>query len=125
MSGLSSLSNGWGKYKGKATDGSSSNQNVEKTCNPKLTFTERKKLFIKRVQKNELWMQLTQQFLNAFYYLFNYSPNKYKSPNHYKCVNKLLHVSYIFIVFRCVIRTSITFKTKLFATLVKGYLAIN
>lgn len=35
-------------------------------------------------------------------------------------INKLLHVSNIFVVLRCAIRTSATFKTKVFATLANG-----
>ena len=50
--GLSGLSNGWAKDKEKVSDVSDANQNVEKTCNSKLKFTELKYLFIKRVQKN-------------------------------------------------------------------------
>ena len=53
------------------------------------------------------------------------SPNKCKSPNYYISVNKLLHVPNIFILLRCVIRTSTAFKTKLFATLINGSSAIN
>ena len=52
MAGLSSLSDGWIKYKEKVLDVSDSNQNVKTTCNSKLKFTELKDLFIKRVQKN-------------------------------------------------------------------------
>ena len=48
--GLSS--DGWAKYKEKVTDVSDSNQNDETTRNSKLTFTELKDLFIKRVQRN-------------------------------------------------------------------------
>ena len=51
VSSLSSLSDGWAKYKEKVPDVSDSNQNVETTCNSKLRFTELKDLFIKRVQK--------------------------------------------------------------------------
>ena len=47
--GLSSLSDGWAKYKEKVSDVSNSNQNVETTGNSKLKFTELKDLFIKRV----------------------------------------------------------------------------
>ena len=47
---LSSLSDGWAKYKKKVPDVSDSNQNVETTCNSKLKFIELKDLFIKRVQ---------------------------------------------------------------------------
>ena len=50
--GLSSLSDGWAKYKEKVPYVSDPNQNVEKTINSKLKFTELKDLFIKRVQKN-------------------------------------------------------------------------
>ena len=49
--GLSSLYDGWAKYKEKIPDMSDPNQNVETTCNSKLKFTELKDLFIKRVQK--------------------------------------------------------------------------
>ena len=49
-----------------------------------------------------------------------YSPNRYKLPNYYIFIIKLLYVSYIFIVLRCVTRTPRTFKTEFFATLVKG-----
>ena len=49
--GLSSLSDGWAKYKEKVPDVSDSNQNVETTCNSKLKFIELKDLFIKKVQK--------------------------------------------------------------------------
>ena len=41
---LSSLSDGWAKYKEKVPDVSDSNQNVETTCNSKLKFTELKDL---------------------------------------------------------------------------------
>ena len=50
--GLSSLNDGWAKYKQKVTDMSDSNQNFETTCNSKPKFPELKDLFIKRVQKN-------------------------------------------------------------------------
>ena len=50
--GLSSLSDGWAKYKEKVPDVSDPNQNVETTCNSKLKFTELKDSFIKRVQKD-------------------------------------------------------------------------
>ena len=50
--GLSSLSDGWEKYKEKVPDMSDSNQNLETTCNSKLKFAEFKDLFIKKVQKN-------------------------------------------------------------------------
>ena len=40
---LSSLSNGWKKYKEKVPDVSDSNQNVEQTCNSKHTLTELKR----------------------------------------------------------------------------------
>ena len=50
--GLSSLSDGWAKYKQKVPDMSDSNQNLETTCNSKLKFAELKDFFIKRVQKN-------------------------------------------------------------------------
>ena len=50
--GLSSLSDGWAKYKEKVPDVSDSNQNVETTRNSKLNFTELKDLFIKSLQKN-------------------------------------------------------------------------
>ena len=50
--GLSILSDGWAKYKQKVPDMSDSNQNLEKTCNSKLKFTELKYFFIKRVPKN-------------------------------------------------------------------------
>ena len=36
---LSSLCNGWAKYKEKVPDVSDRNQNVETTCNSKLKFT--------------------------------------------------------------------------------------
>ena len=41
--GLSSLSDGWAKYKEKVPDVSDSNQNVETTCNSKFKFTELKR----------------------------------------------------------------------------------
>ena len=47
--GLSSLNDGWAKYKEKGPDVSDSNQNVKNTCNSKLMFTEFKDLFIKIV----------------------------------------------------------------------------
>ena len=50
--GLSNLNDGWEKYKEKVPDVSDPNQNVETTCNSKLTFTELIDLFIKKVQKN-------------------------------------------------------------------------
>ena len=50
--GLSSLSDGWAKYKEKVSDVSDPNQNVETACNSKLKFTEPKDLFTKKVQKN-------------------------------------------------------------------------
>ena len=50
--GLSSLSDGWAKYKEKMCDMLDSNQNHETTCNSKLKFAELKHLFCKRVQKN-------------------------------------------------------------------------
>ena len=50
--GLSSLYDGWAKYKEKAPDVSDPNQNVETTRNSKHKFTELKDLFIKWVQKN-------------------------------------------------------------------------
>ena len=49
---LSSLSDGWAKYKQKVPDMSDSNQNLETTCNSKLKFAELKDFFIKRVPKN-------------------------------------------------------------------------
>ena len=39
-SGLSCLMDDWGKYKEKVPDVSNSNQNVEITCNSKITFIE-------------------------------------------------------------------------------------
>ena len=50
--GLSSLSDGWTKYKEKVPDMLDSNQNVETTCNFKLKLTKLKDPFMKRVQKN-------------------------------------------------------------------------
>ena len=50
--GHSSLNDGWVKYKKKYLMCQDSNQNVERTCNSKLMFTELKYLFIKSVQKN-------------------------------------------------------------------------
>ena len=50
--GLLSLCYGTAKYKEKVTDVSGSDQNVEITCNSKLSFTELKDLLIRRVQKN-------------------------------------------------------------------------
>ena len=47
---LTRLSNGWAKYKEKASDKSDVNQNVETPRNSKIT--ELKDLFIKRMQKN-------------------------------------------------------------------------
>ena len=41
--GLSSLSDGWAKYKEKVPDVSDSNQNVETTCNSKFKFAELKR----------------------------------------------------------------------------------
>ena len=41
--GLSSLSDGWAKYKEKVPDVSDSNQNVEATCNSKFKFIELKR----------------------------------------------------------------------------------
>ena len=38
--GLSSLSDGWAKYKQKVPDMSDSNQNLETICNSKLKFSE-------------------------------------------------------------------------------------
>ena len=55
-----------------------------------------------------------------FIYLFIYSVNKYKSPIYYIRINKFLYVCNTFRVFRFLLRTSITFKTKLFVTLAKG-----
>ena len=52
--------------------------------------------------------------------LFTYSPNKYKLPMQYICINKLLHVCNILIAFICVPRTPAIVKTEPFATLVKG-----
>ena len=49
--GLSSLSDGWAKYKEKVPDVSDPNQNVKATCNSKLKFTKLKTLFVKRVLK--------------------------------------------------------------------------
>ena len=46
--GLSSLSDGWAKYKGKVPDVSDSNQNVETTCNSKLKFTEPKRFIYQK-----------------------------------------------------------------------------
>ena len=43
--GLSSLNDGWAKYKQKAPDISDSNQNLETICDSKLKFTELKKIF--------------------------------------------------------------------------------
>ena len=50
--GLSSLSNGWAKYKQEVPDMSDCNENLEITCNSKLKFGELKDFFIKRVPKN-------------------------------------------------------------------------
>ena len=49
---LSSLSDGWAKYKEKVPDLLDSNQNVETKCRSKLEFPELKELFIKRAHKN-------------------------------------------------------------------------
>ena len=50
--GLSSLGDGWAKYKQKVPDLSDSNQNLETTCNSKRKFTELNNFFIKRVPKS-------------------------------------------------------------------------
>ena len=50
--GLSSLSDSLANYKEKVPDVRDCNQKVETTCNSKLKFTERKDLFIKKVQKS-------------------------------------------------------------------------
>ena len=63
-------------------------------------------------------------FIYLSIYLFIYlSPNKYKLPNYYVCINKLLHVCNIFIVFRCVPKIPTTFKTEHFSTLANSQIS--